>query len=220
MHAKRHPIRLEYWAGCDADGRLTALRVRGIGDSRRLRQRRHEGARARRRPRQRAVPRAGDRRRDDRGPHQQPRVRGVPRVRRQPGAVRHGRRARPARRAGRHQRLGDPQAQRDPPRRRCGARARSWTTAPAAPRPASTRSSRPTTRRVAAGKAVGLGLGLKNSGLGNGFREVCGRGRALPRRRRARRGSPRLDRDGPGRAHGGAAGRGAGARHRPGRAST
>src|SRR3954447_5010064 len=33
MHAKRHPIRLEYWAGCDADGRLTALRVRGVGDS-------------------------------------------------------------------------------------------------------------------------------------------------------------------------------------------
>ena len=33
MHAKRHPIRLEYWAGCDADGHLTALRVRGIGDS-------------------------------------------------------------------------------------------------------------------------------------------------------------------------------------------
>ena len=33
IHAKRHPIRLEYWAGCDADGRLTALRVRGVGDS-------------------------------------------------------------------------------------------------------------------------------------------------------------------------------------------
>jgi aldehyde oxidoreductase len=33
MHPKRHPIRLEYWAGCDADGHLTALRVRGIGDS-------------------------------------------------------------------------------------------------------------------------------------------------------------------------------------------
>ncbi|CAN5520098.1 selenium-dependent xanthine dehydrogenase [soil metagenome] len=33
MHAKRHPIRLEYWAGCDADGALTALKVRGIGDS-------------------------------------------------------------------------------------------------------------------------------------------------------------------------------------------
>jgi aldehyde oxidoreductase len=33
VHAKRHPIRLEYWAGCDADGMLTALKVRGIGDS-------------------------------------------------------------------------------------------------------------------------------------------------------------------------------------------
>ena len=33
IHAKRHPIRLEYWAGCDADGHLSAIRVRGIGDS-------------------------------------------------------------------------------------------------------------------------------------------------------------------------------------------
>lgn len=33
MHAKRHPIRLEYWAGCDDEGRLTGLRVRAIGDS-------------------------------------------------------------------------------------------------------------------------------------------------------------------------------------------
>jgi xanthine dehydrogenase molybdenum-binding subunit len=33
VHAKRHPIRLEYWAGCDADGHLTALKVRGVGDS-------------------------------------------------------------------------------------------------------------------------------------------------------------------------------------------
>ncbi len=33
IHAKRHPTRLEYWAGCDEDGQLTALRVRGIGDS-------------------------------------------------------------------------------------------------------------------------------------------------------------------------------------------
>ncbi len=33
MHAKRHPIRLEYTAGCDADGRLAALRVRAVGDS-------------------------------------------------------------------------------------------------------------------------------------------------------------------------------------------
>lgn len=33
MHAKRHPIELEYWAGCDEHGTLTALKVRGIGDS-------------------------------------------------------------------------------------------------------------------------------------------------------------------------------------------
>jgi len=33
MHAKRHPIELEYRAGCDAEGRLTGLYVRGIGDS-------------------------------------------------------------------------------------------------------------------------------------------------------------------------------------------
>ncbi|HUC33558.1 MAG TPA: molybdopterin cofactor-binding domain-containing protein, partial [Ilumatobacteraceae bacterium] len=33
LHAKRHPIRLEYWAGCDDEGRLTALRVRAVGDS-------------------------------------------------------------------------------------------------------------------------------------------------------------------------------------------
>ena len=33
MHAKRHPMTLEYRAGCDADGRLTGLMVRGIGDS-------------------------------------------------------------------------------------------------------------------------------------------------------------------------------------------
>ncbi len=33
MHAKRHPIRLEYEAGCDAEGRLTAVRARLLGDS-------------------------------------------------------------------------------------------------------------------------------------------------------------------------------------------
>ena len=33
IHAKRHPITLTFTAGCDVDGRLTALRVRGIGDS-------------------------------------------------------------------------------------------------------------------------------------------------------------------------------------------
>jgi xanthine dehydrogenase molybdenum-binding subunit len=33
LHAKRHPIRIETWAGCDAEGRLTALKSRMLGDS-------------------------------------------------------------------------------------------------------------------------------------------------------------------------------------------
>lgn len=33
IHAKRHPITLTYTVGCDDQGHLTALRVRGIGDS-------------------------------------------------------------------------------------------------------------------------------------------------------------------------------------------
>jgi aldehyde oxidoreductase len=33
MHPKRHPIRLEYRAACDANGKLTALHARMIGDS-------------------------------------------------------------------------------------------------------------------------------------------------------------------------------------------
>jgi xanthine dehydrogenase molybdenum-binding subunit len=33
MHAKRHPISMQYTAGCDAEGRLVALKVRAIGDS-------------------------------------------------------------------------------------------------------------------------------------------------------------------------------------------
>ena len=33
MHAKRHPIRIEIEAGCDADGKLTAMRARMLGDS-------------------------------------------------------------------------------------------------------------------------------------------------------------------------------------------
>jgi aldehyde oxidoreductase len=33
IHAKRHPIRIESWAGCDDEGRLTALKVRMVGDS-------------------------------------------------------------------------------------------------------------------------------------------------------------------------------------------
>jgi selenium-dependent xanthine dehydrogenase len=33
MHPKRHPIRLDYTAGCDAQGRLTAVVARLVGDS-------------------------------------------------------------------------------------------------------------------------------------------------------------------------------------------
>jgi aldehyde oxidoreductase len=33
IHAKRHPIRIEVWAGCDEEGRLTAYKARMIGDS-------------------------------------------------------------------------------------------------------------------------------------------------------------------------------------------
>ncbi len=33
VHTKRHPIRMEYEAGCDADGKLVGLRVRMLGDS-------------------------------------------------------------------------------------------------------------------------------------------------------------------------------------------
>jgi len=33
MHPKRHPIRMRYEAGCDANGKLTALRARMLGDS-------------------------------------------------------------------------------------------------------------------------------------------------------------------------------------------
>jgi xanthine dehydrogenase molybdenum-binding subunit len=33
MHPKRHPIRMEYWAGCDREGKLTAVKARMVGDS-------------------------------------------------------------------------------------------------------------------------------------------------------------------------------------------
>jgi len=33
MHPKRHPFQMEYWAGCDSDGNLTALKARMVSDS-------------------------------------------------------------------------------------------------------------------------------------------------------------------------------------------
>ena len=32
FHPKRHPIKFEYWAGCDKDGHLTCVKVRAVGD--------------------------------------------------------------------------------------------------------------------------------------------------------------------------------------------
>lgn len=32
FHPKRHPIKFEYWAGCDKEGRLTCVKVRALGD--------------------------------------------------------------------------------------------------------------------------------------------------------------------------------------------
>ena len=72
IHAKRHPITLEYRAGCDADGGLPRVHVRGIGDSgayasvgMKVLERAAGHASG-------AVPLAGGRRRDDRRAHQQP----------------------------------------------------------------------------------------------------------------------------------------------------
>ena len=33
VHSKRHPIRMEYWVGCDEAGHLSALKARMVGDS-------------------------------------------------------------------------------------------------------------------------------------------------------------------------------------------
>lgn len=33
LHPKRHPLRMEYWVGCDAQGSLTAVKARMIGDT-------------------------------------------------------------------------------------------------------------------------------------------------------------------------------------------
>ena len=56
MHPKRHPIRLDYTVGCDAEGRLTAVVARLARRLGRLRLGRRQGARARGRPRVRPVP--------------------------------------------------------------------------------------------------------------------------------------------------------------------
>ena len=102
MHTKRHPIRMEYWAGCDAEGRLTAVRARMLGDSGAYAS---VGMKVLERAAGHAsgpyhVPAIDVALRG--GPHEQPDRRRVPGLRRQPGPVRHGGLPRPPRRARRH----------------------------------------------------------------------------------------------------------------------
>jgi xanthine dehydrogenase molybdenum-binding subunit len=173
IHAKRHPVRLEYWAGCDSDGELTGLRVRALGDS---------GAYASvgMKVLERAAGHAS-------GPYRVPAIdvralavrtnnpvcgafRGfganqaqfamegvIDRLAEQVGISGWEMRKRNVIRPG--DVWGPGQVMDD------GCRGAEVCLDEIAPHFESAR---------AAGKAVGLGLGLKNSGLGNGFREVSG----------------------------------------------
>ena len=111
MHPKRHPIRMEYWAGCDANGKLTAIKARMIGDSgpyasvgMKVLERAAGHATG-------SVPSSFRRHRVDRGAHQQSRVWRLPRLRCEPGALRRRRRFGSPRGESRHQRLGAALAQ-------------------------------------------------------------------------------------------------------------
>ena len=126
FHVKRHPMWLDYTAGCDAEGRLVAVTGADRRRQRRLRERRRQGAGACRGPRLRAVPGPERGRGGDGGLHQQPAVGRDARVRGEPGRVRDGGRAGHAGRAGRHRRLGDPLAKRARRRRPVHDRASGW----------------------------------------------------------------------------------------------
>ena len=173
IHPKRHPIRMEYWAGCDADGRLTALRARMVGDS-------GPYASVGMKVLERAAGHAS-------GPYHVPAidVEAVAVRTNNPvcGAFRgfganqaqfamegvHG----PPGRAGRASSAGRSGSATSSGPAWCGARARSWTTGAAGAERCLEAVKPAYDAAVAAGKAVGLGLGLKNSGLGNGFKEVA-----------------------------------------------
>ena len=173
MHAKRHPIRLEYWAGCDADGHLTGLRARMIGDS-------GPYASVGMKVLERAAGHAS-------GPYRLPSI-DVDAV-----AVRTNNPV-----CGAFRGFGANQAQFamegimdrlaaavgisgwEMRKRNVIHPGEIWGPGQqmddgAAGAEACLDAAKPHyDAAVAAGKAVGLGLGLKNSGLGNGFREVCG----------------------------------------------
>ncbi len=173
VHAKRHPIRLEYWAGCDADGHLTALKVRGIGDS-------GSYASVGMKVLERAAGHAS-------GPYR------VPSIDVECTAVRTNNPV-----CGAFRGFGANQAQfamegvMDRLAEQVGIsgwemRKRNvihpgevWGPGQIMDDGAGgaeeclDRAKRHIDAALAAGKAVGVGLGLKNSGLGNGLREVCG----------------------------------------------
>ena len=174
VHPKRHPIRMEYWAGCDDEGKLTALRARMVGDS-------GPYASVGMKVLERAAGHAsgpyhvpGDRRRVRRSADQQLGMRRLPRLRRQPGPVRHGGRDRPPGGRGRHQRLGDALPQRGRRRARSGGPGQvmddgcrsAHVRCLEAIKPAYDAGRARTARRWASG------FGLKNSGLGNGLVEI------------------------------------------------
>jgi len=172
VHTKRHPIQMSYEAGCDADGRLTALRVRMLGDS-------GPYASVGMKVLERAAGHAG-------GPYVVPSI-DVEAVAARTnnsvcGAFRgfganqaqfamEGMMDRLAAKVGisgwemRSRNVIEPGAVWGPGQRMddgcLGARACLDAVKPAYD------------EAVAAGKAVGLGLGLKNSGLGNGFIEIA-----------------------------------------------
>ncbi|MDO8390803.1 MAG: molybdopterin-dependent oxidoreductase [Actinomycetota bacterium] len=173
IHAKRHPIRLEYWAGCDADGHLTALKVRGIGDS-------GSYASVGMKVLERAAGHAS-------GPYR------VPTIDVECTAVRTNNPV-----CGAFRGFGANQAQfaMEGVMDRLAARAgiSGWEMrkrnvihpgevwgpgqimddGAGGAEECLDRAKPHIDAALAAGKAVGLGLGLKNSGLGNGLREVCG----------------------------------------------
>ena len=216
IHPKRHPIRLEYWAGCDADGRLTGAAGPGHRRLRRLRQRRHEGARAGRRPRQRARttcrpstcesvavrtnnPVCGAFRGFGANQAQFAMEGVLDRLAEQVGIsgweIRKRNVIRPGRRVG-----PGPDHGRRLPRRR------------AVPRRACARTYERRRRRGQGRRRRARAEELRPRQRLQGDR----RGRRALRRRRQGRGAPLLDRDGPGRAHRRPAGGGRGARRRPG----
>ena len=195
FHPKRHPLVMDYTAGCDADGRLLGGPGPDRRRHRRLRQRRRQGPRARGGSCLRRLPRAERRRRGADGLHEQPAGRRDARLRRAAGRLRDRGDARPPRRAGRDRRLGDPLAQRARGRRPVRDRPEAGPG-----RRAQGRRCSPSATPTDAAPIAGIACGAKNAGIGNGMRE---RGRAIlrPGGRRHGHAVPLVDRDGPGHPH-------------------